>query len=85
MGDDWVRKLLWGLLGLGAIVFMIGFGSCAALGFSFGVKELTSAWGMQVFGLAVIGTGLAWGFFKLARYCARQISTGDDADKAQSP
>lgn len=82
-----VRKLFWGLLGLVAGSFMIGFGLCAMQGGVWGVTSLfsPSADTLVILVLTAIGAALAWGFFKLARYCARQIPAQDDSDKAGTP
>lgn len=86
---EFLRKLFWvlgsgflTLVGLAAGVFMIGFGFCATQG-DFTLAS-ASSWGVVFLILSVIA-GLTWGFFKLARYCARQIPAGDDTDKADSP
>lgn len=82
-----LRKLFWALVGLVAGAFMIGFGLCATQGGILGLRGLFSLDGdaFVILVLTAIGAGLAWGFFKLAHYCARQIPTRDDADKAPSP
>ena len=87
------HKVLWGLLGLGAAFFMIGFGSCAALGFVYSaamLAEISSGyWPLSVmFAVpAVLGIGLAWGSGRLAFYCYRQMKarTPDDTGKAELP
>ena len=88
--DELRHKVFWGLLGLGAVFFMIGFGSCAAIGFlysfaSFAGKYVFWALGLAV--LAVLGTGLAWGSGRLVFYCYRQMKarTPGDTGKAELP
>ena len=89
MGEVW-HKVFWGLLGLGAVFFMIGSGSCAALGFVSAaiLADRTSGDLALTFALsAVLGTGLAWGSGWLVLYCYRQMKAPapDDSGKAESP
>lgn len=82
-----LRKVFWVLLGLGAGIFMIGFGSCAAFGFVFGRASVGNQNSFLVLGLSVLGAGLAWGSGWLVFYCNRQMKAPapDDSGKAESP
>ena len=82
-----LRKLAWALVGLVAGVFMIGFGLCATGALVMGLGRLSGTDGDRfvILILAVIGEVVAWGFFTLARYCARQIPAEDGSDKAGTP
>ena len=86
MGDV-LRKVFWGLVGLVAVIFMIGFGICAATGFTAGLPTLVSGRGfpesLLVPGLAVLGAALAWGFAKLAAYSNRQMQSDESDDRAR--
>ena len=85
--DDFLRKLFWSLLGLGAGIFMVGFGVCAAFGFVFSLNGMASTDGFLILGLTMLGAAMAWGFAKLALYSnrQRQASAPDDSARKELP